>query len=328
MSTITLEDMRDALTAVKPIVQGAEDAFRVYHLKDGQLRAQNRNMRAGIPVMFDDELVVPAGEFEKMIRALTKNPEVTAGKNQILFKTDKMRLTLPRLSGENLSHIDTIKGDAVDLDQEFFDKIKILSQLLEDSPTPDWQQSIICVGGKMISTYKGHIMMTTDYKPFEEEDIKCLLPTSVIKFLLNKKTPPEEMLVTEAQVQFNWPDDSWVISSLVTGKVPNKMFKLLETITEPEFELTSEHREAIQSAQAMGAETIQFLPEGIKAKLPTGDMEVDTVFPTGAEGKASYAVRELSMAMEVADKFNFTTYPGPASFVGEQVSGLVAGRVV
>lgn len=327
MGTLILDDIRDAISAVSPIMAGAEEAWNVYHIRGGQLRAKNRIMRAGIPIMYDEDLVVPGREFEKLVKAIRKNPEVTIGKNQLLFKVDKMRVTLPRLSDEKNPEVDEIEGDVIDLTPEFMEIVKTLNDLLEDAKNPDWQNSIICVNGQMISTFKGQILMVADYEPFKENDTKCLLPFPLVKFLLNKKTPPDEMILTETQVQFNWPDDSWVISSVITGKVPAKLFKLLDTIEEISWEFTDEHREAVKDAAALGAESISFKKDGATALLATGQIDMDVEFPVPETGTSRWDVGHLLKAMNVASKFNFSQYPQPCIFVGDKVRGMLAGKI-
>ena len=328
MGTLILDDIRDAIAAVSPIMSGAEEAWNVYHIRGGQLRAKNRVMRAGIPIMYDEDLVVPGKEFEKLIKTIRKNPEVTIGKNQLLFKIDKMRVTLPRLSEEKTSEVDELDGEVVDLTPDFIEIVKILSDLLEDAKTPNWQNSIICVNGQMISTFRGQILMVADYQPFKDAGTRCLLPLPLVKFLLNKKTAPDEMILTEGQVQFNWPDDSWVISSIIRGNIPAKLFKLLETIEKADWEFTDEHKEALRDVAALGATSISFREQGAFAELDTGQIELDVLFPVPKEGKSRWDVAHLSNAVKVANTFDFTRYPEPCVFFGDRVRGMLAGKIV
>lgn len=327
MGTLILDDIRDALAAVSPIISGAEDAWNVYHIRGGQLRAKNRIMRAGIPIMYDEELVVPGKEFEKLMKTIRSNPEVTIGKNQLLFRVDKMRVTLPRLSEEKTSEVEELDGKLVDLTPDFIEIIKILHELLEDAKNPNWQNSIICVSGQMISTFRGQVMMIADYEPFRESEVRCLLPFPLVKFLLNKKTPPDEMILNENQVQFNWPDDSWVISGIIRGNIPAKLFKLTEDVGDASWEFTDEHRAAVADVMALGADSITFRKEGAQAQLPTGQIDLDVDFPVPEEGSSRWDVNFLANAMKVASRFDFTKYPQPCTFVGDKVRGLLAGKI-
>ncbi len=328
MGTIVLSDMRDAMAAIKPILTGAEDAWQTYQIKDGQLRAKNRNMRAGMPVMFDEEIVVPAAEFEKVIRTMRTDPEVLVGPNQIVFKSGKVRVTLPRLSDEGTEDVDSIEGEDVDLDDEFLEKLRPLATLLEESTTQDWQSSLVITGGQMISTYRGQIMMLTDYEPFADAELRCLLPASLVKLILSKKTTPAELIINDNMVQVNWPDDSWVISNRAAGKVPKRLFTLLETIENCEWEMTDEHKEVIRDALALGASQIVFQEDGTTADLSVGSVDTDVVFPVpDGTKKSSWNLKHVQSAMSVADRFDFTKHPAPAIFYGDEVRGLIAGAL-
>ena len=70
MSTFVLDDIRDAVTAIKPIIAGAEAAYQLFHVVDGQIKAKNRDMRAGIPILYDEEHVLPDDIREQTRRAM------------------------------------------------------------------------------------------------------------------------------------------------------------------------------------------------------------------------------------------------------------------
>lgn len=330
MSSLILSDIRDATASVRTVLSKAEDVWMNYQIFDGQLRVMNRHMRAGIPVMFDGDIVVPAEAFDKMLRTMRQDPEVLIGPKNIVFKSGKARLTLPQLTNEALQKIEVedIEGDPIDLDEKFLEIIRLIAPLIEDSDNPDWQNSIICIDGRIISTYRGQILVSAHYQPFEDAKVRCLLPVDLIKFLLAKKTHPDEMILTKTAVRLQYPDDSWVHSSLVSGNVPKRLFDLLNEIGAPEWEVTDDHRDAIKDISNMGGSTVVFDKSGAWTELSNGRFDTGVEFPTGEGGTGKWNVRHLLLAMSLGQKFDFARYPKPATFVGEVASGIMAPMMI
>ncbi len=324
MSSFVLSDIRDALNAIRPVIAKADEAFQKYHIEGGQIKVQNRTMRAGIPIMFEEDFIVPALDFDKITKTLRADPETLIGPKQIVFKAGKARVTLPRLTTTEEIKVEELDGDAVDLDETFMDNLKKLYPLIENADAPDFQNSIICIDGQMIATFRGQIIIAAEYEVFKEENIKCLIPADLVKFLINKKTCPDEMILTDTAIQFLWPDDSWVISSLVTGKVPQKLFTVLGTIGEAKWEATPEHHEAISDIIALGGTKVTFDKDGAWIEMEKGDFKTGVQFPLPESQKSMWNTKHLKIALDLGEKFDFTDYPKPGVFKGDGVRGLIA----
>jgi hypothetical protein len=324
MNTITLGEMNDALDSVKQVITKTDALWQIYHFKDGELKVQSRNMKAGIPVMFDGEMIVPMADYDKIMKTLRVDPEVIIGPKQVVFKSGKTRATLSQIPVAEVFKVDELEGIEIDLDEKFMENLKILYPLIESADNPDFKNSVICINGKMIATHKGQIIIITEHEIFDDEDVKCLLPADLIRFLINKKVPPEEMILNKNAVQFKWPDDSWIISSLVAGSVPKKMFSLISSIEDCEWEMTDEHSQAIHDVIAMGASRITFDESGAWAEIDQGKFNTGIMFPLNETKKSVWDTRHLKIALNIADKFDFTQHPKPGTFSGEGVRGLIA----
>ncbi len=322
MSKFILSDMREALNSVRPLLSKVDDVWKKYHIENGQVKAQNRNMRAGAPLMFDESFIVPALDFDKAVKAFHADPEVLIGPKQLVFKAGKSRVTLPRLSTIEEIKVEELDGETIELDTLFMENIKKLFPLIESSDNPSFQNTIICVKGTMVATLRGRVIVSCDYEPFEK--LQCLLPLEVIKFLVAKKIHPEKMILTKNGVQFIWEDGSWVISSLFKGNVPKVLFEMMNSIGDPEWEPDKEHYEAIADVIAVGAEMVFFTKDGTEAKLTHGEFNTDTLFPLPEEGKSIWNPKHLQIIMGLGDTFDFTTWPQPAKFKGEGVRGVCA----
>ena len=323
-----LSDIRDAVASVRQIVARAEDEWRAYHLEGGQLKVMTRYMRAGIPVMFDGELIIPAQDFEKTIKTLRSDPEVIVGPKEIVFRAGKARVTVPRFESEDRVKVERLEGATVDLDEAFMTCLRAVFPLIEDVDTPDWQNSVICIDGQIITTHRGQVLICTHYEPFKIAKIKGLFPVDLVRFILNKKAPPKEMILSKANVQFVWPDDSWVISTLIAGNVPARLFHLVNELKEPEWEITDEHREAIKDIIAMGGTEATFDETGAWTELDRGRFDTGVTFPLAAGGTSKWSTKHLVTALAIGRCFDFARYPDPAYFSGEGVRGMMAGMMV
>jgi hypothetical protein len=328
--TFIVSDIRDAVTSIRQVLTKADDSYLLYIFEDGQVKAMNRNMRAGIPIMFDQNMVVPAAEFDRVLKVCREDPDILIGPQNVVVKSGKTRVTLPRLDPQFQISVEDIEGDEVDLDDDFIKRLKMVTPLLEESPAQDWMSSVICLNGKMITTQKGQFMLACDYEPFAEENVKALLPIDLVRFLHSKKDTPSEMIVNQNAAQFKYDDDSWVTSSLFGGKVPGKMFSLLDEKPKEMWEPTDEHRSMIKDCITLGAQRIQVEDGKVTAEgygMIGGSISFDIDWPHAEGRKQRWTVKHLDLAFSVGESFDFISDPQKCIFSAENLTGLMAAQI-
>ncbi len=212
------------------------------------------------------------------------------------------------------------KGDIIELNDQFMDAIKLLSPFMAEDASRPWACGILFKEGSAFAT--NNIVIIEKWLGYKFP-LELNVPAMAIKELLRVKQNPISMQVCSNSVTFHFEGGRWLKSQLCDMGWPDVSGILnrdSNAIPVPEGFF-----EALDMLKPFGDEIgrAYFSEVGISTSGNDEDgMSVDLV---GLPDKGCFSLKPLLCLNEVAKTIDFTSYPSPSCFFGDNVRGVIVG---
>jgi DNA polymerase III sliding clamp (beta) subunit (PCNA family) len=318
--------MQSALSFVRGAV-ATKDLVPIltsFHIYDGRIQGCNGKLSIDTPcpdlVGFD--FTVHAPGFLKAVDACGGEPTISqkeAGFLAISRGSFKARLPLSPHEEFPRQHPEGEMGEPIG--GPLLPLLKQLSPFIGDDASRPWACGVLFRGGQAFATNNVVVAGVPAVK-FERS---LNLPSFLVDELLRIGKEPTSVLANNDQITFRFADGSWIKSSLLSAEWPPVENMLQEGLrsTIPEGLLSAVER-ILPFCPDPKVPLIFLGPDGVK----TSDGDKSAVVEGFNLPQSAFRAEPLCAVLKVAIDIDFTAYPKPVSWSGQNgLRGLLVGVV-
>lgn len=290
-----------------------------YHIEDGIIKGYNGRIALHSPIDLDLTASPKALPFVKAIEAC-KGPVAMSmtPAGRLAIKSGKFKAFVD-CSPAPLPEVGP-KGDTVELNGGLLKALKTMSTFIAEDASRPWATGILFRGQSAFAT--NNIILAEQWLgyPFP---VEINIPAPTVKELLRIKLEPESLQITEDSVTFHFEGDKWMRSQVYTLDWPD-LQAILNKPSNPT-KVPDGFFEALESIAPFvdDMDRVFFVEGGITTHMEDGMgafVEVE-----GLPAKGCYQVKQLRHLEGMIDRIDFTTYPKPAMFFGDNFRGAIIG---
>lgn len=318
--------MLDDLKFVKGAVARKDFVPELTHFKiaGGRIYGYNGRMALSSPIDLDLEVYPKADKFVKAIESCrdetTKLHVTNAGRLSI--KSGAFKALVSCVEGEGYPVLEP-EGQLVDLPDTFLKALQALEPVIGDDASRPWSNGVLI---RNCSAYATNNVVLAQYWIGVEFPYELNIPGKTIRELLRIRTPITGVQIGSESVTFHFEGNRWLRSQLKDNSWPD-VDKVLAGVDSSPVPLPDGFYEALESVQPFVAKDnrVYFHSGGI-GTLPAGqEDEMAHVAVEGLPEGASFNLKMLQCIRGLCERIDFTTYPKPCTFYGDQVRGAIVG---
>jgi hypothetical protein len=291
-----------------------------FHISAGRVRGFNGTMALSSPIPFDleckpngEQLIKAVGNCEDTIQlSLTK-----AGRLSV--KSGVFKAFVDCIESDN-QHVEP-EGEIVHFDGEtVFNGLKMLCPFIGSDASRPWANGILIKDNAMFAT--NNVMLVEYWLP-TGFPLAVNLPRSAVREMLRIGEPPLFAQVAEQSVTFHYEGDRWLRTQLYSTAWPD-LSKILSkpSAQQPINEQLFIALDAIKAFKdKMG--TVYFYDNEIRTH--EDELEGAGFAIEGFNTQGKYNFDMLYLLKDVATTVDWSGYPSPCMFQGENLRGAIIG---
>jgi hypothetical protein len=322
--------MLDALRFVSTAVARKDFIPDLTHFKieDGRITGFNGMVALSSDIDLDLTVMPSAGQLIDAIRACKETISLNVTETgRLAVKSGKFRAYVNCLPKQSAVFVEP-EGQSIDMGPDFLTGIKKVAPIMGIDASRPWAMGIKLVGESMFAT--NNVMMVQYWHgsplPFD-----IIIPAAAVSELLRINEDPTEVQLTSNSITFWFGNERWLRTQLVVGDgwpihLVDKIMAIESNTLLTPFPVG--FFDAVKTLEPFVGErsTIYLEPTGLRTERTEGagacfDME------TGLPCLQAYHLHQLTLLGEVADRIDWSNYPGPCKFKGgSRMRGALIGQ--
>lgn len=307
-------------------VQGAvatkdyEPALTHFHIKGGKILGYNGAVALCTPIDLNLECTPKATQFIKAIR-ICKDTVA-------MHMTESGRLAIR--SGNFAAHVDCIdgesypsvlpEGEAVDLSVEILEPLRSLTNFIAEDASRPWARGILLHGQ---SAYATNNIIAVERWIGQTVPATVNVPEEAVDELLRIGEEPKKLYTGANSITFEFAPDRWLRAQLLSTEWPN-IIKILDKESNPT-PIPPGFFEALHDLVAFTDDSSRvFFLDGMLSTVPEGGIGA-SVKVEGVPAGGCYNIKQMLHLEDVATQIDFSQYPNPCLFYGNNIRGAIVG---
>lgn len=295
-------------------------AMTHFRIEKGKVRSFNGHLAICSPIALDLECTPKA---EMLVKAISNCEQEV-----VLSLTEKGRLKVQ--SGQFRAFIETIEGDTPHLEPSgkiveingaaLLDSFQKISSFIGNDASRPWTNGILLRGQSAFATNN---VCLIEYWLAIDIPFVVNIPGTAIKEVLRVNEPPVHLQLDDNSVTFHYSGGRWIRTQLYITHWPD-ISKVLDQPSNPS-PVDPRLYQALDSLS-------QFSDELTRVHLKNGVLRTHLEEEIGASYEVSglgidglYQIKMLRLLEGVADTADFTRYPQPVLFFGNNLRGAIVG---
>lgn len=317
------EGMAEALIAVKEAVSSKELVAYLthYYIHESTVTATDGRMVACGPFPDPREYLVPADDFERVLRIVGPKGKVSIKEGAIWMSSKKRRAKIRTLDPKDFAHLKP-DGDQVTCPKDLVTALRRVRPFVSDDATKAWAMAVSLKDNAVYAT--NNVLLATS--PLKAKISDMMIPVWAVDYLLDRDVHPSKISLTESQAAFYYADGSWMRTVLVAGAAPENLFALAAGVDVKAggVKITDDWREAFEAVAELSEDEVRIYPDKLTGGRAHAEIEIETV--SGITDEASFNPKYMATVLERATAWDLTNYPDPAHWWGDNIRGLMVGR--
>ncbi len=296
----------------------AVERFKHITFDAGQVRAFNGIVGLQAPFPLEDEKF--AVNEERLDRALSacagEGLTVSSLKEHLVFKQGKLTIRVRKLDQDSVytARLEVPKKEARADATGLRGALERVAPFVSADASRPWSTAALVNGDYVYATNNLSLVRTQFYLPFAMKipspAIPVLLALPNIDWVARTDTQLfagyKRIVVSFPEHAGDWPD-------------VGAMFKPMPKKMEP---LDEELLAAAKTVEKFADRFVTLSPSSMEGKTANIESEYEVSVKKGA---GTYSARLLSLVLSVATHGDFSTYPKPVFFAGEELQGIAVG---
>jgi DNA polymerase III sliding clamp (beta) subunit (PCNA family) len=317
-----MQDILKSLKFVKGAVASKDFVPELTHfcIKNGYITGYNGKVGLRCPINSPIDATPKADKFYRAIEACN---DVTT-----MSKTKTGRLSIK--SGKFKTHIQCIEDQAypeIFPEGEFVDceeiqaVVKELSPFISEDASRPWSRGILFIGDKAYATNNIILVEKTLKHPVSQP---FNIPKGAVKELIRIKEEPLKIQISKNSVAFHFEGDRWLWAQLYSLNWPNVLQffdNFPETLNEIPSNLYEDLGKLVNFADSM--HRLFFKPGKIATHFV--DEEGASIDADYIDFDGCFNIKQFINTGLVATHGDFSHYPKPCPFTGNDIRGFIMG---
>jgi DNA polymerase III sliding clamp (beta) subunit (PCNA family) len=317
-------DLLQILNFVKGAVSSKDfvPALTHFHIADNTIKSFNGNISLCSPIDLDIEASPKAVPFVKAIQACKQTTAIhMTAAGRLGIKSGKFKAFIP--CTEEVFPDMVPSGQRLALDGKFLPALKLLQPYIAEDASRPWARGILFRGGSALATNN---ICVVEYWLGYDFPIEVNVPQAAVKELLRIGEEPEYIQMDDTSITFHYGENKWLRSNLLATDWPD-VSGLLNQESSPKA-IPSGFFDAVEElapfVDELGRLFLQ--PDSISTTTADGDgasIEVPVEVDTGC-----FHNKQLLGLRAIAETADFSKYPAPCPFFGDNVRGVIVGMKI
>lgn len=295
-------------------------ALTHFRIEGGTVRSFNGTLALCTPIQLSLECTPKAVPLVKAIQNCDETVSLSlTPTGKLSVKSGKFRSLIECVSTET-PHV-LPEGDIFPIDgTALLDALKSLQPFIGDDASRPWANGILLKGA---SAYATNNVILAEFWTGNNFPITCNVPRMAIREMLRIGEPPISAQATENSITFHYEGSKWIRTALYDLGWPD-LDKVLNRSSNPE-PINEEMFAALEKiapfADVMGR---VFFQEG---SLTTHPQQTEGAHYelTGFPHDGVYQISMLALLQGTAKSIDFSTYPSPCLWFGDNIRGAIIG---
>lgn len=313
--------MKEALKFVKGAVGKGDDATQThYHIGNNQIKSYNGIITLCSPIPLDIEATPSAAAFSSAIALCEDTTSISVAKNnKLIVKSGPFKASIDCLPGESPYMLP--EGVEHPLSGPLLPTLKKLAHIIpKQSPHP-WNRGMLLYENFVNVTDNAVLVQQWHPHVFPR---RANVPEDAIRALIRIGKEPASIQSSNKSITFHFEDGSWLKTKLLEDMWPKSVDDVLSAKSDqkPIPDVFFDAVEKIRPFTDIDTRAVA-ISDGFVAAGGTASYEVPGLCATG-----NYDADKLLLIKDIAETIDFSTYPQPALFYGDQLRGAVIGMKV
>jgi hypothetical protein len=292
-----------------------------FAIQDGKVRSFNGTLALCSPIAFGLSCYPKADLLIKAIANCDETVTMTmTPAGRLSIKSGKFKALIQCVEPSEV-HLEP-EGDIVQCNGAGLLKaFKVLSPFIGDDASRSWSNGILLSGKSAFATCN---VVLCEYWLGEAFPSVVNIPESAIREVIRVNEPPCHLQIAANSLTFHFTDGRWIRTQLFETSWPN-LAKVLD-VAHNATPVDTRIFDALPKLKPfMDKEGRVIFERGI-AKTHHSSEEGTSVEIDDCDMVGVYSLEMLALLKGVATDADFTTYPRPCLFFGENIRGAIVGR--
>lgn len=316
-----IEQLKFVQGAIKK--RGSEIELSHFRIHNRTIQGYNGSLALSTPIDFDVNCTPKAEPFINAITKCTEQIILTltpAGKLSI--KSGKFKAFIPCL--DHAIKLDPITGEGNVFEingVELLNAFKAVIPFVADNANHAWANGVYVTHQSVFATNNNIIVENFISVPFP---IACNIPRNAIKEIIRINEPPTHAQSDGTSITFYFDNLKFIKAQLLAPDWPD-VLKVLNNVSE---NMQTVHPQFFNALSALNKFTDSASRVYFKnGKVTTSILDDDgAVFDLdGFNYTGCYKLEQLALLKGNADTVDFSMFPKPALFYGQNIRGVIVG---
>lgn len=322
--------MLDSLKFVRGVIgkQSLVQELNHYVIREGRITGTNGPMALSSPIDLTIEAYPDAASFAKAIAACSDKTSIhMTAAGRLAIRSGKFKAFIDCL--EEPSFIPTPEGEKVNCPQGFLENVKQLTPFIGEDATRPWSMGLLMVSGTYMTT--NNIMFVQKWTGHKVPAIN--IPRPAIQELLRIGVDPTHIQIAENNISFLYENDRWLRTQTYAQSWPEKELGIINRVLAAEVNpvsLPEELSDALDTLLPFFRDkkgTAVYFEDGNISNHLEQEMGIH-VEVEGAPQGVAFNIHQLRLLCQVANTVDWSLYPSPILFFGDNIRGAMAAMVV
>lgn len=300
----------------KDIVQ----ALSHFRIENKTVKGFNGTIGLCSPIDLDLDVTPKAEQFLKAIQTCDDTIALhLTPKGKLSVRSGTFKALVDCIEKESFPEI-TPQGEFVPLNGGFLKAIKALVPFISDDASRAWSRGILFKGQSAYAT--NNIILVESWLGFDFP-VTINVPKSAINELIRIGEEPEQLQVSENRITFHFSGGRWLCSQTYSTEWPD-LSKILN--------MDSKQHEIPPQLASCLENLLPFTDKMERVVFSNGKVSTAETEDEGASYDiesitmdACFNAKHLLSVLSVAESIDFTSYPAPCLFRGDNIRGAIIG---
>lgn len=319
--------MLDALKFVMGAVSKKDLLPEMKHfaIEGKRVRSFNGRLALSSPIPFDIDCYPKAEMLYNAIANCEETVQLSMTPGGKLKVTSGAFKALVSCIEKSEVHLEP-SGDRYPVDGSALLKaFKVLEPIIGEDASRPWATGILLRGKSAYATC--NIVLVEYWTGFELPHV-VNIPDSAVREVIRVNEPPEALQMDANSVTFHYPDGKWIRTQLLSHEAWPDLSRVLER-TSNVSPVDTRIFDAMQKLKKfVGKDRKVTFTHGMVSTNQKEDDEGATIALEGSEMVGAYSLDMLMLLKDIAKQADFSDYPNPAMFFGDNLRGAIVGMVL
>ncbi len=321
-----MSDMLKRLKFVQGAVakRGLLPALNHFRIEGGHVRSFNGTLALSSPIPVDIDCIPKAEPFIKAIQKCKDDDTITLNltpNGRLAVKSGSFRAFIPTVDMET-SHL-MPEGEEFSIDGEVLLRgFKTILPFVGKDASRPWSNGILLQGQSMFATNNVSII---EFWIGENFPVTCNVPCDAIREVVRIGEAPNRVQLHERSISFHYTDGRWIRSVLFATTWP-KITRILD-VKSKQHPVDASLYEALDAVKPFTDNIGRvYLKDGV-LRTSVVDMDGASYEIPKIPYEGVFQLPILMLLKGVANSIDFTLYPKPCIFYGDNIRGAIIGMM-